>query len=112
MAALAVAALGLAAPPAGKVVYDPDPLPKGAGHLEGETWGKIGPTAAIRLTRIDDTTRTNYILRRTGLETDPFTTAPGRAGGFFSFHILIENLSETRMVFQPQACRVVTSWKD
>jgi hypothetical protein len=112
MAALAVATLSLAAPPAGPVIYDPDPSQKGAGHLSGETWGKIGPTAAIRLTRIDDTTRTNYIVRRTGLERDPFLTSPEHPTGFFSFHVLVENLSETRMVFQPQNCRLTTSWKD
>jgi hypothetical protein len=111
-AVLAVATLSLAGAPEGPVVYDPDPTPKGAGHLSGETWGKIGPTAAIRLTRIDDATRTNYILRRTGLEHDPFVTSPDHATGFFSFHILVENLSETRMVFQPQKCRLITSWKD
>jgi hypothetical protein len=110
--ALAVATLALAGAPPGPVVYDPDPVPKGAGHLAGETWGKIGPTAAIRLTRIDDATRTNYILRRTGLEHDPFKASPEHAVGFFSFHILIENLTETRMVFQPQSCRLTTSWKD
>jgi hypothetical protein len=112
IALLAAATLAIAGDAAGPVVYDPDPSPKGAGHLTGETWGKIGPTAAIRLTRIDDTTRTNYIVRRTGLERDPFMTSPEHATGFFSFHVLVENLSETRMVFQPQNCRLTTSWKD
>jgi len=109
---LVAAAVALAKTPAGPVVYDPDPAQKGAGKLEGETWGKVGATAAIRLTRIDDATRSTYIHRRAGLETDPFMTAPDHASGFFSYHVLIENLSETRMVFQPQACRLITSWKD
>jgi hypothetical protein len=94
------------------VVYDPDPSHEGAGELTGETWGKIGPTSAIRLTRIDDATRTRFIRTRSGLETDPFANAPDRAPGFFSFHVLVENLTETRMVFQPQACRLITSWMD
>ena len=94
------------------VVYDPDPTQANAGELTGETWGKIGPTAAIRLTRIDDATRTRYIRARAGLETDPFSTAPDHPVGFFSFHVMVENLSETRLVFQPQACRLMTSWMD
>lgn len=105
---VAAAALADPAPP----VYDPDPTQKGAGELTGEMWGKIGPTAAIRLTRIDDATRTAYIHRRAGLEVDPFVKSPGHAAGFISFHVVIENLGERRLVFQPQACRIVTSWKD
>jgi hypothetical protein len=39
--------------------------------------------------------------------------APGReTGGFLAFHVLVENRTETRLVFQPQACRLQTSWKD
>ena len=94
------------------VIYDPDPTQPGAGTLTGETWGKIEPTAAIRLTRIDDATRSRFIHARAGLENDPFTTSPEHASGFISFHVMIENLSETRMIFQPQACRLVTSWMD
>jgi hypothetical protein len=37
---------------------------------------------------------------------------PERATGFISFHVLIENHTETRLVFQPQSCRLMTSWKD
>lgn len=110
-AGLVAATLALAKAPAGPVVYDPDPAQPGAGKLDGETWGKIGPTAAIRLTRIDDATRSGFIHRRCGLETDPFQASP-TGNGFISFHVLVENLSEVRMVFQPQACRLVTSWKD
>lgn len=112
---LSLATLPLATgspPPPGPVIYDPDPTQPGAGELTGETWGKIGPTSAIRLTRIDDSTRSRFIHTRAGLETDPFTTAPDHAVGFFSFHVLIENLSEKRLVFQPQACRLITSWMD
>jgi hypothetical protein len=40
-------------------------------------------------------------------------TAPGRdSGGFLAFHVLVENKTETRLVFQPQSCRLQTSWKD
>jgi hypothetical protein len=94
------------------VFYDPDPTQTGAGTLEGETWGKVGETATLCLTRIDDATRTTYILRRSGLDRDPFGTSPEHATGFISFHVLLENHSETRLVFQPQSCRLMTSWKD
>jgi len=110
LVAACLLALGVAANK--PVVYDPDPTQPGAGTLTGETWGKIGPTAAIRLTRIDDATRSRFVHARAGLETDPFATSPDHPTGFFSFHVLVENLSETRMVFQPQACRLVTSWMD
>jgi hypothetical protein len=103
----------LAKSPAEPVVYDPDPAQPGAGALSGETWSKESPSASLWLTRIDEATRTAFVQRRAGLEMDPFMTAPGRqTGGFLAFHVLVENRTETRMVFQPQACRLQTSWKD
>jgi len=95
------------------VVYDPDPTQPGAGKLVGETWSKESPTASLWLTRIDEETRTRFVRQRAGLELDPFMAAPGReTGGFLAFHVLVENRTETRLVFQPQACRLQTSWKD
>jgi hypothetical protein len=108
-----VFSLAVAKPPAGPAIFDPDPSPPGAGKLEGETWSKESPSASLWLTRIDEETRKTFVRRRTGLELDPFMTAPGReTGGFIAFHVLVENRSETRLVFQPQACRLQTSWKD
>ena len=99
-----------APPPA---VYDPDPTQPGAGKLQGETWSKESPSASLWLTRIDQDTRIAFVRRRTGLELDPFKTTPGRTnGGFIAFHVLVENRTETRLVFQPQACRLQTSWRD
>ena len=110
---LFVYSLAVAKPPAGPPVYDPDPTQPGAGKLQGETWSKESPSASLWLTRIDQETRIAFVRRRTGLELDPFKTTPGRAsGGFFAFHVLVENRTETRLVFQPQACRLQTSWKD
>jgi hypothetical protein len=111
--ALLAVTLAVAKPPAGPVVYDPDPAPPGAGKLQGETWSKESPSAALWLTRIDEETRIGFVRRRTGLSLDPFMKAPGRdTGGFLAFHVLVENRTETRLVFQPQACRLQTSWKD
>jgi hypothetical protein len=99
--------------PAGPVVYDPDPTRPGAGKLVGETWSKESPSASLWLTRIDEETRSGFVRRRTGLTLDPFVTTPGRdTGGFLAFHVVVENRTETRLVFQPQACRLQTSWKD
>ncbi len=111
---LLVVPLAVAKPPAGPAVYDPDPAQTGAGKLQGETWSKESPSAALWLTRIDEATRTTFLRRRAGMELDPFMAAPGRAegGGFIAFHVLVENRSEARLVFQPQACRLQTSWKD
>jgi len=95
------------------IVYDPDPGQPGAGVLSGETWSKETPEASLWLTRIDEATRSAFVRRRSGLALDPFMTNPGRTtGGFLAFHVLVENRTETRMVFQPQACRLQTSWKD
>jgi hypothetical protein len=111
--ALLAVSLVLASHPAAPVVYDPDPTQPGAGKLEGETWSKESPSASLWLTRIDEETRNRFIRRRSGLELDPFMATPGRpAGGFMAFHVLVENRTETRLVFQPQACRLQTSWKD
>jgi len=108
--ALLLLAPAVAKAPAAPVVYDPDPTQPGAGVLRGETWSKDSPTAGVWLTRIDEATRSTFVLRRSGLELDPFMSAPGRqTGGFLAFHVLIENKTETRMVFQPQACRLQTS---
>jgi len=95
-------------------IYDPDPAQPGAGTLQGETWSKTSSAAGLWLTRIDEPMRTAFIKRRSGLEIDPFMSAPERGGaaGFLAFHVLVENHTETRMVFQPQSCRLQTSWKD
>ena len=108
-----VLSIAVAKEPAAPVIYDPDPTQPGAGKLQGETWSKESPSASLWLTRIDEETRIAYVRRRTGIELDPFMTTPGRnAGGFIAFHVLVENRTETRLVFQPQACRLQTSWKD
>jgi hypothetical protein len=111
--ALLVVSPAVAKPPAGPVAYDPDPNLPGAGKLQGETWSKESPAASLWLTRIDEDTRKAFVRRRSGLELDPFmTTRVREAGGFIAFHVLVENRTETRLVFQPQACRLQTSWKD
>jgi hypothetical protein len=105
--------IAVATEPNAPFVYDPDATQPGAGKLQGETWSTESPSASLWLTRIDEETRMAFVRRRTGLELDPFKTTPGRAsGGFFAFHVLVENRTETRLVFQPQACRLQTSWKD
>jgi hypothetical protein len=93
-------------------IFDPDPTQEGAGALEKETWSRQSPSASLWLTRIDEPTRSRYVQRRTGLDFDPFATAPGRTGGFVSFHVVVENRSEERMIFQPQACWLHTNTKD
>jgi len=108
--ALIVAAAAAVPPP--PAIYDPDPTQEGAGTLERETWSKQSPTASVWLTRIDEPTRARFVARRTGLDFDPFATAPGRTGGFVAFHILLENKTEERMVFQPQSCWLHTSMYD
>jgi hypothetical protein len=111
--ALLVFSLSAAKEPAAPLVYDPDPTQPGAGKLQGETWSKESPSASLWLTRIDEETRAGFVRRRAGLELDPFMAAPGReTGGFLAFHVLVENRTETRLVFQPQTCRLQTSWKD
>ncbi len=108
-----LAALAVAKPPAGPPIYDPDPTQAGAGKLQGETWSKESESASLWLTRIDEDTRKAFVRRRSGLELDPFMTArTNEAGGFIAFHVLVENRTESRLVFQPQACRLQTSWKD
>lgn len=112
-AALLITSLAAAKSSGLPVVYDPDPAQPGAGVLQNETWSKESPTAALWLTRIDEETRRGFVRRRTGLTSDPFMATPGRDnGGFLAFHVLIENRGETRLVFQPQSCRLQTSWKD
>ena len=106
-------ALAIAKPPDRPPVYDPDPTQPGAGKLQGETWGKESESASLWLTRIDEATRRAFVQRRSGLAADPFMTARGpESGGFIAFHVLVENRTETRLVFQPQACRLQTSGRD
>jgi hypothetical protein len=108
-----VITLAVAKPPAGPVVFDPDTTPPGAGKLQGETWSKESASASLWLTRIDEETRKAFVRRRAGLELDPFMATPGTTGGgFLAFHVLVENKTESHLVFQPQACRLQTSWKD
>jgi len=93
-------------------VYEPDPTQADAGRLDGETWIKETPAAADvrdpgRLVDAGERDR-----RRSGLEYDPFATAPGNANHFITFHVLVENRTEKRMVFQPGTCRMETSYRD
>ena len=113
VAPLILVSLVAAKPPAGPVVYDPDPSREGAGTLQGETWSQESPSASLWLTRIDDETRNGFLKRRSGLTMDPFVTGSAPQGrGFISFHVLVENRTEARLVFEPEACRLQTSWKD
>lgn len=108
-----VISLAFAKPAPQPVVYDPDPTPAGAGKLQNETWSKESPSASLWLTRIDDETRNGFLQRRSGLSLDFFRPAPGSdGGGFLAFHVLVENRTEARLVFQPQACRLQTSSRD
>lgn len=93
-------------------IFDPDPTQEKAGTLDRETWSRQTKTASLWLTRIDEPTRARYVQRRTGLDFDPFATAPGRTGGFISFHVVLENKSEERMIFQPQATWLHTNTRD
>lgn len=111
-AALIAAATAAAAARHGPPVYDPDPTRPDAGRLEGETWSRESATVGLALTRIDDATRTGFIRRRSGLDFDPFMTVPGSGRGFVTFHVLVENRGETRVVFEPQSCRLETSYRD
>jgi len=105
--------LALAKTPKAPLVYDPDPTKPGAGKLQGETWSKESASASLWLTRIDKETRNAYVRRRSGIDLDLFAAAPGNeAGGFIAFHVVVENRTEKRLVFQPQACRLQTSYKD
>ncbi len=113
MLALFAGSLLIAKQPDAPPAYDPDPSQPGAGALRGETWSKESETASLWLTRIDEETRVRFVRQRSGLALDPFEKQPGRAtGGFLAFHVLVENRGEARMVFQPQACRLQTSWKE
>lgn len=109
VAAVAAAALGAAGPPP---VFEPDPSQPGAGTLQAETWSRSSDTAALWLTRIDEATRTRFVTRRSGLDFDPFSTAPGHHGGFVTFHVLVENHTAEQLVFQPQSCWLHTNTKD
>ena len=108
-----VVSLAVAKPAQLPAVFDPDPTLPGAGKLQGETWSRESPSASLWLTRIDDETRNGFLHRRSGLSVDFFRPAPDReGGGFLAFHVLVENRTDLRLVFQPQACRLQTSWKD
>lgn len=116
MRALLVLLLAAAAAATAPAIFDPDPTQEGAGTLEAgterETWSRKSETASVWLTRIDEATRSRYVVRRTGLDFDPFAAAPGHAGGFVTFHVVLENKSEERMIFQPQACWLHTNTRD
>ena len=109
MLAAVLLASAITAEPA---IFDPDPTQEGAGTLEKETWSRQSKTASLWLTRIDEPTRARFVQRRTGLDFDPFATAPGRTGGFVAFHVVVENRSEERMIFQPQSVWLHTNTKD
>jgi len=97
--------------PAEVLPYLPDPGAKDAPELQGSTWAETGEGYAIRLQMIDDEQRQAYLVRSTGLATDPFAGRPGQAPRFLSFLLEIENRTEGELAFNPQDCWLMTNRK-
>ncbi len=97
-----------AAPPAG---YEPAPeRARGARWHEG-AWIVEGPALRARVRALDPAERQRYLSSRTGLRADPFSESTA-ADSFFTFLLDIENPAAGPLVFQSQACRLVTPRKE
>jgi len=79
--------------------------------LQGSTWFQEGEGFAIRLQKIDEAERQAFILRSTGLATDPFAGRPGRPPRFLSFLLEIENRTAGELALNPLDCWLMTNRK-
>ena len=98
--------------PRAPVVFGPDAtsgkLPEGM-TLDGPTWTMTTPTHRVRLRQLDEEERRRYVQNNTGSTADPFTQRPDRPRGFLTFLLLIENLNDEGLIFQPQNCWLKTT---
>ena len=72
--------------------------------LDGPTWTMSGSTHRVRLRQLDEEERRMYVKTHTGSTADPFAQRPDRPKGFLTFLLLIENLGDEGLFFQPQNC--------
>jgi hypothetical protein len=91
--------------------FEPDPAAKEAPTLQGSTWVETGEGYAIRLQRISESERQAFLLRSTGLATDPFATRPGHPPRFLTFVLEIENRTEGELALNPLDCWLMTNRK-
>ena len=96
---------------AGERLFDdsvmvPDTTMETAARLEnGRTWVETGPTWEIRLTRIDEDLRLQYLTRRTGMEIDPFRAKADLPSGYITFLLEMINTGEEGLIaFNPLKC--------
>lgn len=72
--------------------------------LDGPTWTWTAPGYRVQLRQLDEEERRKYVLNTTGSNADPFAGRPDRPRGFLTFLLLIDNLSDEGLFFQPQNC--------
>jgi len=89
--------------------YEPNPAAKEAPALHGSTWLQEGEGYAIRLQNISEEERQAFILRSTGLPTDPFAGRPGQPPRFLSFLLELENRTEGELALNPLDCWLKTN---
>jgi hypothetical protein len=99
-------------PPAAPPLFLPDPTVPGAPVLLGEAWRYETPASSAVLERIGDSARLAFIEKTTGFAIDPFVSRPDRGPGFVTFRFDLENRSDGTMVFQPQACALLSRQHD
>jgi hypothetical protein len=104
-----LAAAGAAASGKSGNVYEPDSTARDAPPLQGSTWVLEGEGYAIRLQMIDDEERQAFLLRSTGLATDPFATRPGQPPRFLSFVLEIQNRTSGELAVNPMDCWLKTN---
>ena len=85
-------------------VFAPEPERSGPLLLEDETWGWDARTYSLRLTRLDDTGRQEFIRRETGINTDPFAARPDRPATFVTFLLELKNSGGGSLSLNPQNC--------
>ncbi len=88
-------------------VFVPDPPAEQPGVVEGETWTFDGGDYTVRVQRLDDAARLDYITDRTGIRLDPFAPRPDRPRSYPTFLVQLRNLGSGTLSLHPQNCWLV-----
>jgi len=95
-----------------KYVFVPNPKPGTPAVLTGATWTAVGPDFTLRLQKVEDKDRRAYIQKTTGADTDPFATPEGKAPGYVTFVMQLENNGGSNLDFRAQQCWLMTNRKE
>jgi hypothetical protein len=88
--------------------FVPDAARPGTMELDGTTWTHDAPGLRVRVRRLDEGERQDYLRRVAGSHTDPFATAGDRPPRFATFLLEVDNRDQARLALHAESLWLVT----